>query len=71
MKVLELARRTRGLSQTDLANEVLYSRSVISHLEGCSVDPEQVNRRLRRALETYFGSPLEHLLTEVQPDISL
>jgi len=66
MKMLEFARRTKGLSQADLAKKVLYSRSVISRLESCPVNPTEVHPRLRKALEAYFGRPLEDLLTEVE-----
>lgn len=67
MKVLELNRRTKGLSQAELAERILYSRSVISRLESGTLSPQDVHPRLRKALESYFNKPLEELLRPVEP----
>ena len=66
MKILELARRMKGLSQAALAKELMYSRSHIGRIENQFVTPQEVHPRLRKALETYFGKTLEDLLTNAE-----
>jgi ribosome-binding protein aMBF1 (putative translation factor) len=66
MRILELQRRIRGLSQDQLGQHILYSRTVISRLETETLHPGDVHPRLRAALETFFGDPLERLLSSVE-----
>jgi hypothetical protein len=66
MRILELQRRIRGLSQDQLGKHVLYSRTVISRLETEMVNPGDVHPRLRAALERFFGESLEKLLSSVE-----
>jgi len=61
---LELQRRLRGLTQDQLAEKIMFSRARISWLENCNPPIERVGRRLRGALEQFFGIPLEELLRE-------
>ncbi|MGO9122068.1 MAG: hypothetical protein ACLQPD_31205 [Desulfomonilaceae bacterium] len=65
MTHLEFERRKRGLRQTDLGNLILYDRAVISNLERLQPEPAAVGKRLRAALEGFFGEPLEKLLSPV------
>lgn len=71
MSRLEFLRRTKGLSQGSLGDRIYYSGSAICRLERNRPNPATVGRRLRVALEGFFGEPLEHLLTEVQSGVSL
>lgn len=64
---LEYLRRARGLSQEALGDRVHYSGAMICRLERHLPDPAIVNRRMRAALEQYFGEPLEKLLSRVEP----
>jgi len=72
MTRLEFERRQRGLTQADLGRSILYDRAVISRLEHQQPRPEDVNRRLKDALERFFGLDFDALLKPVckVPDLS-
>lgn len=63
---LELERRKRGLTQEDLGQGILYSRQVISNLEHETPPVDAVGRRLKAALERFFGIPISDLLDVVK-----
>ncbi|MGO9116830.1 MAG: helix-turn-helix domain-containing protein [Desulfomonilaceae bacterium] len=65
MKRLELERRRRDLSQADLGEKLLYCKTMVSNLENGRLCADEVHKRLRKALEDYFGVTLEELLTNV------
>jgi ribosome-binding protein aMBF1 (putative translation factor) len=65
MTNLEMERRQREMSQQELGRELLYSHSVVSRLERGTLTVNDVKPRLRAALERYFNSPLERLLSPV------
>jgi len=65
MTRLEFERRQRGLTQADLGRSILYDRAVISRLEHQQPRPEEVNRRLKDALERFFGLDFHVLLKPV------
>jgi ribosome-binding protein aMBF1 (putative translation factor) len=67
MTILERERRARGLSQTELADHLLYSAAIVSRLETGAISVDQTGRRLRHALETFFGLSLQELLSNVMP----
>lgn len=62
---LEFLRRAKGLTQGELGEAILYSHGVISGLERGRPAPETVGRRLRDALERFFGESLESLMSPV------
>lgn len=62
---LQFERRKRGLSQEALGKELNYRGERIYWLEHPNRKPEEVNRRLRKIVEDYFGISLEMLLGPV------
>ena len=62
---LELERRKRGLSQEGLARDLLYRGERISWLENQKPNVSNINPRLRKTLEDYFGLSLETLMKSI------
>jgi transcriptional regulator with XRE-family HTH domain len=69
MKIMEFLRRRQGMSQDELAKNLLYGRTTICRLERGELSGAAVHPRLRRSLEFFFGSPISTLLSDV-PDIT-
>ena len=65
---LEFLRRAQGLSQTELGERILYSRSLISRLEKEKLSLAEMHPRAKDALERYFSQPIEYLLSTVDPE---
>jgi len=66
MTRLEYRRRAQGLTQEDLGTKILYNRNTISRLERDRPASELVNKRVRAALESYFGEPFKRLMQTVK-----
>ena len=66
MTRLEFRRRAQGLSQEELGTKILYNRNLISRLERERPTSEFVNKRVRAALESYFGESFERLMQTVK-----
>jgi len=69
MTRLEYRRRAQGLTQEDLGTKILYNRNLISRLERERPASELVNKRVRAALESYFGESFARLMEPV-PDLT-
>lgn len=65
---MELLRRVKGISQAQLAQDLMYSQGYISSLEKGSRALRRVHPSLKKALEDYFGESLEELLKPVAID---
>ena len=64
---LEFLRRAKGLTQQALAEQIHYSGSMICRLERHRPKPTTVGKRLRAALEGYFGLSFDALMADVEP----
>jgi len=64
---LEYLRRARGFTQQALAEQICYSGSMICRLERHRPNPAMVGKRLRAALESYFGLSFDALMADVNP----
>ena len=66
MTRLEFKRRTMGLSQTSMGQQILYGRNAISWLETVRPSSDKVNVRLKAALERFFEEPFDSLMRDVE-----